>query len=114
MTLASVPAARERLYLSGPMTGIPEWNFPAFNHVEAELAAVGYEVANPAGKGLVEGWTWARYLRYDLKVLLTCDAVATLDGWEHSRGARLETRVAEELEMAVWHWTDWLAAPREG
>jgi hypothetical protein len=32
---------------------------------------------------------------------MDCDTVATLPGWEHSRGARLEALIAERLGMKV-------------
>lgn len=38
----------KRLYLSGPMTGKPALNFPAFHAEAARLLALGYEVVNPA------------------------------------------------------------------
>lgn len=88
-----------KVYVSGPMTGYPEFNFPAFNAVAALLRESGYETANPADTGLVDGWEWADYLRYDLRLLTECDAVYTLDGWEASRGAALEMHVAKALGL---------------
>lgn len=63
--LASKPgvtlqAARaNRVYVAGPMTGIPDFNYPAFNAVADQLRAQGYEVENPADHGIVEGAQWA-------------------------------------------------------
>ncbi len=89
----------ERVYVSGPMTGIPDDNFPAFNAAADDLAAQGYAVENPAAKGIVDGWEWADYLRYDIRVLTECDAIFTLPGWEASRGATLEMHVAKALGL---------------
>ena len=36
------------IYIAGPMSGIKDWNFPAFFKAEAELEALGYKVINPA------------------------------------------------------------------
>lgn len=91
-----------RLYISGPMTGLPDLNFPAFRAAQAELGALGHDTVNPVDKG--EGdpdKAWADYLREDLVDMLTCQGVALLDGWENSKGACLERHVAAELGMDV-------------
>lgn len=90
-----------RLYIAGPMSGIEGHNFPAFNEAAAQLRAAGYEVENPADTGVVEGWSWADYLRYDLPLMLKCDGVAMLFGWQDSRGAQLEYEVAYQLGMPI-------------
>lgn len=95
------------LYISGPMTGYAEHNFPEFERVAKALRAKGYTVLSPhefpnAGK------SWVDCLRYDLVRLMECSGVATLDGWSDSRGAGLEVCVAEELEMTVKPWEQWL------
>jgi hypothetical protein len=92
-----------KIYISGPMTGIPDYNFPAFN--AAEKALLGYGV-NPAKNGLPLGLPWATYLRADLKVLLECDAVLQLPGWMDSHGARLECFVADALGMPSFTSTE--------
>jgi hypothetical protein len=90
-----------RLYLAGPMTGIEDFNFPAFNKMAAELRARGYLVENPAEHGVVENAEWADYMAYDLTRLGLCGQVAVLPGWESSKGARLEVHIAHELGMSV-------------
>ena len=53
------PAARaNRVYVAGPMTGIAEHNFPAFNAAAASLRAAGWHVENPADHGDVPGAAW--------------------------------------------------------
>lgn len=47
------------IYVSGPMTGYIGHNFPAFFEAEQQLRAAGYDVINPARKGIIDGWTWA-------------------------------------------------------
>jgi len=97
-----------KLYLCGPMTGYVDFNFPAFDAAEIELLAVGYEVHNPATFGIEPGWTWKDYLRKDLKTILEVDGIATLDNFQCSKGARLETHVAHELEIPVLPVHVWL------
>ncbi|MBA2927098.1 DUF4406 domain-containing protein [Pseudomonas sp. CCUG 57209] len=38
----------KRIYLSGPMTGLPGLNFPAFAAMTDNLRAGGHTVTNPA------------------------------------------------------------------
>lgn len=88
-----------RVYISGPMSGIQGHNFAAFNEVANQLRDQGCEVENPATKGIVEGWEWEDYLRYDLKALMSCDAIYTLPNWHRSPGSQLEVQVATALRM---------------
>lgn len=80
-----------RIYLSGPMTGLPDYNYPAFNEAARKLRAHGHDVFNPAEA--FEGnqsLTWDEYLRADIKAIFDCDAIQVLPGWRDSVGARLE------------------------
>jgi len=92
-----------RIYIAGPMTGLPEHNFPAFHAAAERLRQAGWEPVNPAEN--FDGRTdlpRETYLRADIKLLATCEAVALLPGWEESRGARLEYLIAWELGMPVF------------
>ncbi len=91
-----------RVYLSGPMAGLPEHNFPAFHAHAAALRAQGYDVVNPAEIDNA-GKTWEGCLRTDLREMCTCDAIALMPGWEASKGANLELHVAHRLGMKVLH-----------
>lgn len=37
-----------KIYIAGPMTGIPDYNRPAFNEYAAKLVEQGHTVLNPA------------------------------------------------------------------
>ena len=90
----------KRIYLSGPMTGLPGLNFPAFAAMTANLRADGHTVTNPAELN-PDGGSWNDCMRRDIVALMECDTVARLPGWEHSKGARLEVLIAERLGMTV-------------
>lgn len=90
----------KRLYISGPMTGMPDWNYPAFNAKASELRAMGLEVVNPA-EDKEPDLEWSDYLRIDIRLLMDCDGIYMLPGWSESRGARLEHHVARELGFFV-------------
>lgn len=91
----------KRIYLAGPMTGLPEFNFPAFNAEADRLRGLGYEVKNPADHGMIDGYAWADYMRLDIAQLVTCDTIALLPCWEKSKGATIEVRLALDLGIAV-------------
>ena len=95
-----------RIYIAGPMTGIENFNFPAFNTQADSLRTLGYHVENPADHGVVDGAEWADYLRYDLSRLATCEAIFLLPGWEKSSGARLEVHVGKALGITFIHHAD--------
>ena len=88
-----------KLYIAGPMSQLPEFNYPAFMDAERQLVAAGYEVENPARPGQVDGWTWQDYMKRGIRQMLDCEGVALLPGWEDSPGARIEAQLARSLEM---------------
>jgi hypothetical protein len=90
-----------RVYLSGPMSGLPELNFPAFHAAAARLRADGLEVVNPAEINPGGALSWEQCMRADIKALCDCDAIVLLPGWEGSKGAHLELHVAHRLGMEV-------------
>jgi hypothetical protein len=101
------------LYIAGPMTGLPEYNFPAFHAAADQLTAAGYEVLNPARRAVDPGRTWADYLRDGIRDVTDADGLALLDGWMASRGARLELTVATGLDMPVGIVAVWLDRARQ-
>jgi hypothetical protein len=100
-----------KVYISGPMTGLPGFNFPAFNTAARRLASQGHKTVNPANKGIVDGWEWSDYLRHDVRLLTECDAIYLLHGWRDSRGARLEEHIARELGMQILDSDQYSGAP---
>ena len=85
------------IYLSGPMTGLPQNNCPAFNAVAAYYRAQHYTVLNPAETPPQP--SWACYMRRALEQLAQADMIAMLPGWADSRGACIERRIAYDLEI---------------
>lgn len=92
------------------MTGLPDWNYPAFHAAADKLRAAGYTVVSPAESGEDVSLPWTHHLRVALRALLDCDAVATLPGWLDSEGARLECHVAAQLLMPIRPLSEWLDA----
>ncbi|MFA6044177.1 MAG: DUF4406 domain-containing protein [Phycisphaerales bacterium] len=95
------------VYIAGPMTSYPAYNFPAFHAAARHLREQGVEVVNPAELDEADsvklgGRAWDEYVRRDLRELARCNSVAVLRGWQRSRGASLEVHVARALGMAVY------------
>jgi hypothetical protein len=101
-----------KVYLAGPMSGIPAFNFPEFKRVTALLRSCGWEVISPAEEDHKEGIgaaaeaspdgdptgmpiTWGSFLARDVKLIADggIQGIVFLKGWEKSRGARLEASV---------------------
>lgn len=101
-----------KVYISGPITGRENNNAAAFALAEAQLRRNGHDPVNPhviAPES--EGMEWSDYMRADIRALCRCSAVATLDGWEDSRGARLEVDIARQLGMDVQPIAWWTGIP---
>jgi len=111
-----------KLYIAGPMTGIPQFNYPAFERMATLLRREGFEVQSPAemddpevreaslasAEGDINtitshGYTWGDFLARDVKLLVDdgIKAVVVLPGWADSRGARLETFVAHLCGLPI-------------
>ena len=113
-----------KLYLAGPMTGYPNFNFPAFHAAAKKLRDEGHSVFNPAERGVErDGKDWgaevpdgsqeaAKAKGFSLRVALGDDlaficgeaeGIALLPGWENSKGARAEHATAIALGLTVLH-----------
>lgn len=96
------------LYICGPMTGLPEYNYPAFHAAHRALLTVGYNVENPAESVNPTPDDYHGWLKAGLLKLIASDGIALLPGWEASGGARLEVNVGATLGMRVRPLTEWL------
>lgn len=90
-----------KIYVAGPMTGLPDFNYPAFHAAAAALRAVGHQVENPAENPDPACKSWAGYMRMALAQLVTCDAIYLLKGWERSKGANIECDLAFVLGLEI-------------
>lgn len=109
-----------KLYLAGPMSGYPLYNFPAFIAGKAKLEAWGHTVISPVD---IDHEVWQRLhgrdfdpatdtcdwgspelpemMRGNLAAICSAEGVAFLPGWERSKGANFEKSVAEVLGLAL-------------
>jgi len=95
------------VYIAGPMTGLPKFNFPAFYAAEKALLKQGYQVVNPARMDNENGFnentdkSTNEFIRKafanDIQALSKCDAIYMLSGWRKSKGACAEYRIAVDI-----------------
>ena len=92
-----------KVYIAGPMRGLPDFNYPKFNDYAAIYRSVGWEVENPAEIGAKFGTPeqinaddalLAEVMAADLHALADCDAIFLLQDWNKSSGARREMAAA--------------------
>ena len=83
-----------KVFLSGPMSGIKDYNKPAFDNAQKKMENLGYSVFNPAWMTFDESWTRDDIMPIDIAALSRCDAIYMLPGWEKSKGATAEYNYA--------------------
>lgn len=97
------PDLTDMIYVSGPMSGIEDLNFPLFNRVTAALRARGYSALNPVE---TEGNTPCSWLRCIAKDLISFEehnvtAICLLPGWWKSYGAWVEVIAGRKMKYRI-------------
>ena len=112
-------------YLAGPMTGIPQFNIPAFDEATGTLRSQGYDIVSPAERDTYEtrkgalascngdhadlsgAETYGDMLSRDMKILADeVDGIVFLPGWEKSRGAKTEAYIALVMGLKFGTYRD--------
>jgi hypothetical protein len=113
-----------KVYIAGPMRGIRDFNFPAFDEAADRLRAEGHEVFNPADRDravhgpnvnksetgdlsdpnvVASGFDLRSALGADMEwICRDADAIYLLPGWVNSKGATAERATALALGLEVW------------
>ena len=87
-------------YVAGPMSGVPFWNWPAFDEAAERWRNAGWEVINPVDAERDMGWNpppdgsvgdiseleWDRIRRQNVVDVSRSDVIALLPGWQPSEG----------------------------
>lgn len=98
-----------KVYIAGPMTGLPDFNYPAFFAAADQLAALGHEPINPARtEGREDCRTWLDFMRAALRDVAEAEGIALLPGWWESRGAAIEAALGRDLELDVRPLDKWI------
>jgi hypothetical protein len=99
------PRRLMRIYLSGPISNLPDLNFPAFNSAAADLRYRGFDVFTPSEIELNPNWEWHDYMAVDIPEVVKADAVYVLPGWQKSTGAPIEVALAHWLKKPIYDYT---------
>lgn len=93
-----------RIYVAGPMTGVPDMNYPLFNDVAAKLREQGHDVFNPAEE--LPDLSYREAMAKDMEFISNhATAICMLPGWENSPGARAEHALACCLKLTIMYWS---------
>lgn len=113
---------QKQIYVAGPMSGHPNFNFPAFFAAQKKLEKLGWKVWNPAAKdmeddpsiinnptgdaqkAIAEGFDFREAFSWDCEKIVRGDAIYMLKGWEQSPGAKAEHAIAIVMQK---HYPDY-------
>jgi len=79
------------IYISGAITGTTDY-MERFAAAEKRLSEAGFVVINPAkvNSQLPKETDYTGYMKMSLTMLSLCNGIYMIDGWEDSRGAKIE------------------------
>lgn len=96
----------KKIYISGPITGYDlEERMKTFQDAENFLSNK-YAVVNPLKNGLPRSASYCQQMRMDIRLMMDCDEIAFLHGWEKSPGCQLEANIAAVVGMDTLHLDD--------
>ena len=107
---ADMTRKRLKVYIAGPMRGLPDFNYPTFNFYAERAREAGFAVVNPAEIAAQFGTPeeingnralLAAVVAAELHALDTCNAICLLPGWEKSVGAKRELARALQLGLSI-------------
>lgn len=99
-------ATKMRVYISGPITGIKDFEerfLKAESEIREKYGNDGIEVINPCKVNYLMpvNTSWQQYMDVTLQCLRGCDLIYMLHGWQNSKGAQIEKLYAEGSGMRV-------------
>ena len=98
-----------KLYVSGPITGHPNKNQEAFEEAAVVLKQLGHKPVTPFDLDVVyprDSDDWVANMKRDVEFLPKADGVVVIDGWQGSKGAKIEIMIASALNIPVFYLTE--------
>lgn len=94
-----------KVFISGPMSGKPNYNRAAFFKAEEELEKHGYSVWNPAWLAYPNDTEFTKDDMHiiDFAAIRLCDAIYMLKGWKYSKGAQEEHEYAAMRGLTIMY-----------
>ena len=98
-----------KIYLSGKITGLDKEVYTRqFERAETFYKTSGFDVINPVkiGEEVLKqnpSAKWEDFMQKDLEALRTCTHIVLLEGWEESKGAKMEKAEAEKLGLEIMY-----------
>ena len=91
-----------KIYISGKISGTDLTETRArFAAVAKAMKRLGVEPVNPLENGLSEHDTWETHIAKDIAYMLQCKAIYMLQGWQDSKGARIEHYIATQIGIPI-------------
>lgn len=102
-----------KIYIAGPMTGYPKYNFPMFDEckfyllktIDTSLAVLSPADINRANgiheDSEVDNKLLRNIFAKDVLAIAACDRMVMLPNWQMSRGARIEYQIARYLGLVI-------------
>lgn len=92
----------KKIFISGQVTGLENYQEvkARFANVEQRLRDMGYQVFNPC-RYVAEGTEWTEAMCICIGLLVKCDVIYMLQGYQSSSGARFELETASRLQKEI-------------
>ncbi len=98
-------------YVAGPMTGIPQYNYPAFEIATQELRSLALKVVSPhevpwpeGHEGMPVNELWTYMMRETKKLTEQAGGLILLRGWPASKGALIELKKFTDAKEPIYYY----------